>query len=154
MKKIIALIAAVCVVFSFAGCSSDKKADKKEKTSNSASQSTETKTTEPANTEVPAAPQTSDGNVTAPAVPPAEAPSAPAKEDTLYGDAEIYTNESGNPAAKTNDGTEVEFTTENMQKLFAEYEKESGTGSEREKELLDQIQLFLEASPNVEQAAK
>ncbi|MBO5370788.1 MAG: hypothetical protein J6B23_08955 [Clostridia bacterium] len=150
MKKIIALIAAVCVVFSFAGCSSDKKADKKEKTSNSASQSTETKTTEPDNTEVPAAPQTSDGNVTA----PAEAPSAPAKENTLYGDAEIYTNESGNPAAKTNDGTEVEFTTENMQKLFAEYEKESGTGSEREKELLDQIQLFLEASPNVEQAAK
>lgn len=150
MKKIIALIAAVCVVFSFAGCSSDKKADKKEKTSNSASQSTETKTTEPANTEVPAAPQTSDGNVTA----PSEAPSAPAKEDTLYGNAEIYTNENGKPAAKTNDGTEVEFTTENMQKLFAEYEKESGTGSEREKELLDQIQLFLEASPNVEQAAK
>lgn len=154
MKKIIALIAAVCVVFSFAGCSSDKKADKKEKTSNSASQSTETKTTEPANTEVPAAPAASDGNVTAPTEAPATPSAAPAKEDTLYGNAEIYTNENGKPAAKTNDGTEVEFTTENMQKLFAEYEKESGTGSEREKELLDQIQLFLEASPNVEQAAK
>ena len=150
MKKIIALIAAVCVVFSFAGCSSDKKADKNEKTSNSASQSTENKTNKPSDVAIPSAPAASDGNVTA----PAEAPSAPAKEDTLYGDAEIYTNENGKPAAKTNDGTEVEFTTENMQKLFAEYEKESGTGSEREKELLDQIQLFLEASPNVEQAAK
>ena len=66
--------------------------------------------------------------------------------ETKYGDAEVYTNKNGNRAAKTESGVEVEFTEENITKLFEEYEKEKGSGSEREKEILDQIQLILEAT--------
>lgn len=71
-------------------------------------------------------------------------------EDTKYGDAEIYETKEGVPAAKTESGTEVELTGENLQNLFAEYEKEKGSGSEREKELLDQLQLILETQGAVQ----
>ena len=64
--------------------------------------------------------------------------------NSKYSDAEVYTNEKGNPAAKTESGVEVELTPDNVARLFEEYEKVKGTNSEREKELLDQIQLILE----------
>ncbi len=67
-----------------------------------------------------------------------------APENTKYGDAEIYDNTNGVPSAKTESGVEVELTGDNLQKLFAEYEKVKGSGSETEKALLDQIQLILE----------
>ena len=69
--------------------------------------------------------------------------------DTKYGDAEVYTNADGKDAAKTESGVEVELSGDNLQKLYGEYQKVAGTGSDKEKELLDQIQLILEASQSV-----
>ena len=69
--------------------------------------------------------------------------------DTKYGDAEVYTNDDGKDAAKTESGVEVELSGDNLQKLYGEYQKVAGTGSDKEKELLDQIQLILEASQSV-----
>jgi|GEM_PF-5273782 len=71
------------------------------------------------------------------------------KAETKYGDAEVYTNDKGKDAAKTESGVEVELTTDNLAKLYDEYQKVAGSGSDKEKELLDQIQLILEASQSV-----
>lgn len=65
-------------------------------------------------------------------------------EQTKYGNAEVYTDSKGNKAAKTEDGTEVELTSENLQNLMTEYAKVKGRGSEEEKKILDQIQVILE----------
>lgn len=69
--------------------------------------------------------------------------------NTKYGDAEVYTNADGKDTAKTESGVEVELSGDNLQKLYGEYQKVAGTGSDKEKELLDQIQLILEASQSV-----
>lgn len=61
-----------------------------------------------------------------------------------YGDAEVYEKD-GKPYAKTDDGKEVELTDENMGKLLEKYAKVQGSGSEEERDLLNQIQVFLEA---------
>ena len=61
-----------------------------------------------------------------------------------YGNAEVY-EKKGTPHAKTDDGQEVELTGENLQKLVEDYQKVQGTGSKEEKDLLNKIQLILEA---------
>lgn len=61
-----------------------------------------------------------------------------------YSDNEVYKDEAGTEYSKTESGTEVELSGENFQALMEEYEKVKGTGSEREKELLDQIQVIMD----------
>ena len=61
-----------------------------------------------------------------------------------YSDNEVYKNDEGTEYSKTEDGTEVELSGDNFQNLMEEYEKVKGTGSEREKELLDQIQVIMD----------
>lgn len=61
-----------------------------------------------------------------------------------YSDNEVYKSDDGKEYSKTEDGTEVEITGDNFQKLMEEYEKVKGTGSEKEKELLDQIQVIMD----------
>ncbi len=73
-----------------------------------------------------------------------ETASSSAQTKGKYEDAEVYKNENGVEAAKTQKGEEVELTGENMQKLYEEYEKVRGTGSEKEKELLDKMQVILD----------
>lgn len=65
-------------------------------------------------------------------------------EQTKYGNAEVYIDANGNKAAKTEDGTEVELTSDNMQKLMNEYAKVKGSGSDEEKKLLAQLQVIIE----------
>jgi len=60
-----------------------------------------------------------------------------------YEGVEIY-EKNGKKYAKTEDGTEVELSGENLQYLMGEYAKVQGTGSQREKELLDQMQIILD----------
>lgn len=69
-----------------------------------------------------------------------ETPSDGAK----YADVEVY-EKKGVPHAKTDDGQEVEISGENLQALIEEYQKVQGTGSREEKNLLNKIQLILEA---------
>ena len=119
MKKILSLCLVILIVASFAACS---KSDEK-----------------PSDTP-PSDPTVSDSATSD------TASQSSAETKGKYEDAEVYENKDGNPAAKTEDGTEVELTGENMQSLFAEYEKVRGTGSEKEKELLDKMQVILEAT--------
>lgn len=65
-----------------------------------------------------------------------------------YENAEVYENANGNKAAKTESGEEVELTGESLSELYAQYEKVRGTGNHEEKELLDKLQLILEAPKN------
>ncbi len=61
-----------------------------------------------------------------------------------YSDNEVYKSDDGTEYSKTEDGAEVELSGDNFQNLMEEYEKVKGTGSEREKELLDQIQVIMD----------
>ena len=70
--------------------------------------------------------------------------STSASDGSKYADAEVY-EKKGVPHAKTDDGQEVEITGESLQSLIGEYEKVKGTGSDKEKDLLNKIQLILEA---------
>ena len=119
MKKLLSLCLVILIVASFAACS---KSDEK-----------------PSDTP-PSDPTVSDSATSD------TASQSSAETKGKYEDAEVYENKDGKPAAKTEDGTEVELTGENMQSLFAEYEKVRGTGSEKEKELLDKMQVILEAT--------
>jgi len=149
LKTLTAALAAISIVCAFAGCSSDEKADSPKKADSSASSEKsadskeDTSSNNPSDAVAASSAQPADGAVLN---------AAPASEDTKYGDAEIYTNDNGNPAAKTEDGTEVELTTESINELFKEYEKVKDTDSEEEAAILEQLQLFLEASPNVSEA--
>ncbi len=67
-----------------------------------------------------------------------------ASDGAKYANAEVY-EKKGTPHAKTDDGQEVELTGENLQKLVEDYQKVQGTGSKEEKDLLNKIQLILEA---------
>ena len=60
-----------------------------------------------------------------------------------YEDVAIYERD-GKKYAKTESGTEVELSGENLQRLMTEYVLVQGTGSEKEKELLDQMQVILD----------
>ena len=169
-KTAVAALAAVSLLCAFGGCSSDKSSKKIDSFSdtqkneekenkdasadvNSSASVSESGAAESKDAPVSGAPSSKDAPVSgAPSSKDAPVSGAPSKEETKYGNAEIYNNESGKPAAKTENGTEVELTNENMNKLFEEYQKVQGSGSDEEKELLDQIQLILEASPNVTEA--
>lgn len=61
------------------------------------------------------------------------------------GEVEVITKEDGTKVAKSQTGLEVECTNENLMKLYEEYEKVSGSGSDEEKELLAKIQMIIEA---------
>ena len=69
------------------------------------------------------------------------------KNNTKYGDANVY-EKNGVPHAKTESGEEIEISGDNFAELISEYEKVKGSGSAKEKELLDKIQLILEAPRN------
>lgn len=125
IKKIIAAaLATLMSVAIFAGCSKDTGSS--------------------------AVPGSDEKGVQSSATADAES-SSDAQTSTKYGNAPTYQTEDGKTAAKTESGTEVELTGENLAKIYAEYEKVKGSGSDREKELLDQLQLILEASPNINQ---
>ena len=114
--KLIAALTLILCVFSFAACSNDDK------------------------TQSPQAPSSSQNNMEI-----EENSSASSEnENTKYGDAKVYEKD-GVPHAKTEEGEEVELSGESLMELMAEYEKVKGSGSEKEKELLDKIQLILEA---------
>ncbi len=118
--KLLSLILSICLVFAaFVSCAKE-----------------ETNTPEKIN---PPKEQSSDSN---------QEQSSAAAPDSKYGEAEVYQNDKGNPAAKTEDGTEVELTGESMESIYSEYEKVKGSGSEKERELLDKLQLILEAPRN------
>lgn len=155
-KTAVAALAAVSLLCAFGGCSSDKSSKKIDSFSDT--QKNEEKENKDASADVNSSASVSESGAAelkdapvsgATSSKDASVSGAPSKEETKYGNAEIYNNESGKPAAKTENGTEVELTNENMNKLFEEYQKVQGSGSDEEKELLDQIQLILEASPNV-----
>ncbi len=74
-------------------------------------------------------------------------PSTQSSSNTKYGDADVY-EKNGVPHAKTESGEEIEISSDNFAKLISEYEKVKGSGSAKEKELLDKIQLILEAPRN------
>ncbi len=150
-KKTAALLTALALISGasmLAGCgksddakknknssSSEKKTNEKtDKNKNSDGQSDNTKKSDnaSANQNETAA---SGGN---------QSGNAAQNEQTKYGNAEVYTDSKGNKAAKTEDGTEVELTSENLQNLMTEYAKVKGSGSEEEKKILDQIQVILE----------
>ncbi len=119
ITKILSLFTALCLILAFfAGC---KDSDTKEKLPSSAAEST----TEPSTLDKGA-----DSSAAAPA---------------KYENVDVYENADGNKAAKTESGEEVELTGESMQEIYAQYEKVRGTGSQEEKELLDKLQLILEA---------
>ncbi len=117
--KLIALLTLILFVFSFAACSNDNK------------------------TKTPEAPSSSQNNDESKEVSSASSQN----ENTKYGDAKVYEKD-GVPHAKTQKGIEVELSGESLMELMAEYEKVKGSGSEKEKELLDKIQLILEAPKN------
>lgn len=122
ITKLLSLLIVLCLSLAFfAGC---KGTDSKEIPASSAGESS-------------AASQTTDKSTDSSA-------GAPAK----YENADVYENANGNKAAKTESGEEVELTGESMQEIYAEYEKVRGTGSAKEKELLDKLQLILEAPRN------
>ena len=119
ITRVLSLFTVLCLTLAvFAGC---KGTDKKEVPSTSAGESAD-------------APQSADKGTDSSA-------GAPAK----YENAQVYENADGNKAAKTKSGEEVELTGESMAELYAQYEKVRGTGSQEEKELLDKLQLILEA---------
>lgn len=150
-KRIMALgIAAIMVVasgFAFSACSKNKDAKKdsaEPAVSSSADEIKETPKEEAPADKAVEEKSVEEKSADAPKVETAPAQTAP--EETKYGDAEVYTNDNGKPAAKTESGVEVELTGENMGKLLEDYQKVQGSGSEEEKALLDQIQVILEAT--------
>ncbi|MBR5508327.1 MAG: hypothetical protein IKV88_09785 [Clostridia bacterium] len=118
MKKLVLLILVLAFgVFSFASCSDEKS--ETEKKSNVQE-------------------EVDTNNV--------DSPNSEQQEEVKgkYSDNEVYKSEDGKEYSKTEDGKEVELSGDNFQKLMEEYEKVKGTGSEREKELLDQIQVIMD----------
>jgi len=148
-KKMIALgVAAVMTVgicFAFSGCSAKvEKPSKQENILKSDSEKVVDSALKNGGDEIAAEPKAEN----APADSATGSQSTTAPEETKYGDAEVYQNENGNPAAKTESGVEVELTQENMEKLFNEYQAVQGSNSDEERALLDQIQVLLEVSQN------
>lgn len=114
--RLIAALTLILFIFSFSACSNDDK------------------------TQTPQAPSSSQSNAENKAV----SSDSSKEENTKYGDAKVYEKD-GVPHAKTQKGVEVELSGESLMELMAEYEKVKGSGSQKEKELLDKIQLILEA---------
>lgn len=122
--KLISIMVLTLFILSFAACSSDKTNEEREIPSSSQEEIKTDKKEEP-----------SSQNTSAP------------EDGTKYSEAKVY-EKGGVPHAKTESGQEVELSGESLNNLIAEYEKVKGTGSEKEKELLDKIQLILEAPRN------
>lgn len=122
--KLISAMVLTLFILSFAACSSDKTNEETEIPSSSQEEIKTDKKEEP-----------NSHNTSAP------------EDGAKYSEAKVY-EKGGVPHAKTEAGQEVELSGENLNKLIAEYEKVKGTGSEKEKELLDKIQLILEAPRN------
>lgn len=118
MKKIklIAVLTLVLYIFSFAACSNDDK------------------------THTPQAPSSSQSDVGNKSV----SSDSSKDENTKYENVKVYKKGSV-PYAKTEDGIEVELSADSFMELMAEYKKVKGSGSEKERELLDKIQLIIEA---------
>ncbi len=123
----VAAIMAITSCFAFSACSGDKAKKTDSKKVSSDSLEVENKAEDAKTEEVK---------------PEENAQTAPATE----GNAEVYTNDNGKPAAKTESGVEVELSGENMNKLLEDYQKVQGSGSEEERAVLDQIQVILEAT--------
>ena len=177
LAKILSLCIILTLVFSFAACS-NKKDDVKDETKNSSAENLEPAKTEEAKSDAvltsdaPAAPQPEapaasiDNQKATTGVPDAKdnpkeetpAPSQPASgqnsqaQDTpgKYADAEIYEKE-GKKYAKTEDGTEVEMSGDNLQKMMKDYSKVQGSGSAEEKEILDKMQVILDNADKLSQ---
>ncbi len=138
--KVCALFAALCIVLaSFAACS-QKTADPKEddiKIEEQKSDGTSSADNNEAKEDAAVTENNQADN------------NAPAQDNTpkKYGDAEVYQKDD-KPYAKTDDGKEVELTDDNLQKLLEAYAKVQGSGSQEEKDILNQIQVFLEAPRN------
>ena len=122
--KLFAVLTLTFFVFSFAACSKNKEKTNDEKAPSSQSSS------EPA----PSKTQGTENKNTN-------------EDGTKYGDANIYEKD-GKPHAKTESGQEVEISGDNLNELIKEYENVKGSGSAKEKEILDKIQLILEAPKN------
>ena len=133
MKSKLIKILSLCMVFalalSFAACS-DKEEPKKDSATVSSSEPTKVQKSAPAKTEEKADPSV-------------EATASPEDAKPKYADVEIYEKE-GVKYAKTEDGTEVEMTGENLQDMMQEYVKVQGSGTDEEKEILDRIQVILD----------
>ena len=67
-----------------------------------------------------------------------------------YADAEIYEKD-GVKYAKTEDGTEVEMTGDNLRSMMEDYSKVQGSDSEEEREILDRIQVILDNAERINQ---
>ena len=143
----VAAIMAITSCFAFSACSGNKAEKTDSKKVASDSKAVENKTEDAKTEEVKpegnaeTAPK-ADGNADVQQSQTA----ASANEETKYGNAEVYTNDNGKPAAKTESGVEVELSGENMNKLLEDYQKVQGSGSEEERAVLDQIQVILEAT--------
>ena len=148
-KKIVCLLTALVFAISFAACSKNEKSDdaaartKSGKSKNSASDTQKENTSDASQNSASSAPIPSVPTPSAPASPDSPA-AVPGDSETggKYSDVEIYEGAEGNKYAKTESGVEVELTPENFETLMNEYMTVQGTGSEREKELLDQLQIF------------
>ena len=127
LLKILSLCMMLTLVLSFAACS-DKEEVKKE------SEAVSTAEKDVAPQEKPAEPEVKQE---------AEAPKSTEEVKPKYADAEIYEKD-GVKYARTEDGTEVEMTGENLQAMMQEYVKVQGTGSDKEKEILDRMQVILD----------
>lgn len=153
-KLFVCALLITAMTITFASCSDDKAKKTDTKKADSAAdvkdKAADSKATSAAESAVDSAVSSASSapEAEAPAAPETPAVTTQPPEETKYGDAEVYTNEAGNPAAKTESGVEVELTGENMQKLMDEYAAVQGSGSEEEKALLDQIQVLLEVSQN------
>ncbi|MBQ4526834.1 MAG: hypothetical protein II998_02050 [Clostridia bacterium] len=140
LKRIISILAAISIVVTFVACSKDS-AEKKAKSDSSSSSDKPAKENTSGKTNNPGS-----AIPVAPGANPSQDGSADAGTSTggKYSGVETYINDNGNTAAKTEAGVEVELTTENFNALMNEYMTIQGSGSEREKELLDQLQIFFD----------
>ncbi|MDY3304734.1 MAG: hypothetical protein SOW78_10785 [Clostridia bacterium] len=144
-KKTAALLTALALISGasmLAGCGKSDEA-KNNKNSSSSEKKTNEKTDKNKNSDGQSDNASANQNETA-ASGSNQSGNSAQNEQTKYGNAEVYTDSKGNKAAKTEDGTEVELTSENLQNLMTEYAKVKGSGSEEEKKILDQIQVILE----------
>ena len=123
--KLISIMVLALFILSFAACSSDKTNEE---------------------TEIPSSASQEEIKTDKKEEPKSHNTSAP-EDGGKYSEAKVY-EKGGVPHAKTESGQEVELSGESLNNLLAEYEKVKGTGSEKEKELLDKIQLILEAPRN------
>jgi len=67
------------------------------------------------------------------------------KADSASSGVTITENEDGTKIAKTEDGKEIEISSENFMDVYEKYEKVSGSDGESEEELLSEMQIILDS---------